>query len=97
MNVAIIKTGTANLASVTSAFNRLNVASRIVDSPGEINSDDAVVLPGVGAFAAGMKTLTENSWPQVLRQRFETQQPTLAICLGLQPVSYTHLTLPTKA
>ena len=84
MNVAIIKTGTANLASVTSAFNRLNVASRIVDSPGDINSDDAVVLPGVGAFATGMKTLAEDNWPQVLQQRFETQQPTMAICLGLQ-------------
>lgn len=84
MNVAIIKTGTANLASVSSAFNRLNVASRIVNSPNEINSDDAVVLPGVGAFAAGMKTLTDNGWPTFLQQRFEKQQPTLAICLGLQ-------------
>lgn len=84
MQVAIVKTGTANLASVTSALNRQNVVSRIVNTPDDINSDDIVVLPGVGAFAAGMQTLNANGWPPILRERFEKKKPTLAICLGLQ-------------
>ena len=84
MNIAIIRTGTANLASVVAAFGRLSAAPRVVTRPDELQPDDAVVLPGVGAFAAGMESLAKAGWDRVLIQRFAAGQPTLAICLGLQ-------------
>ncbi len=82
--VAIIRTGTANLASVRAAFHRLGIQSYIVKAPSELQPDDPLVLPGVGAFQAGMAALREQNWESVLRTRLESDLPTLAICLGLQ-------------
>ena len=83
-DVAIIRTGTANLASVMAGLRRLAINPRVVDSPSQLGSADAVVLPGVGAFASGMAALREAGWDHVLMSRWETNEPTLAICLGLQ-------------
>jgi imidazole glycerol phosphate synthase glutamine amidotransferase subunit len=82
--IAIIRTGTANLASVWAAFRRLHVPTTVVTRPGELWPDDAVVLPGVGSFAAAIQRLNEAQWTQVLVGRMERDEPTLAICLGLQ-------------
>ncbi len=82
--IAIIRTGSANLASVMAAFRRLQVPARVVTIPSELSAADAVVLPGVGSFAAAMQRLREAEWPPVLVERFVDDCPTLAICLGLQ-------------
>ena len=84
MNVAIIQTGTANIASVRVAFERLGVCPRLVSDPRQISNNEALVLPGVGSFAAGMKALRDNNWIDVLRERVTQDQPLLSICLGLQ-------------
>ncbi len=84
MRFAIIRTGVANLASVRAALNRLDVESRLVESPSELEAPDAVVLPGVGAFDAGIDMLDANGWRPYLQGRYERNEPTLAICLGLQ-------------
>ena len=82
--ISIIRTGAANLASVVAAFRRLGEDSRIVDAPNEVGEDDRVVLPGVGAFETGSQAICQNGWRDFLRSRFNRDQPTLAICLGLQ-------------
>lgn len=82
--VAVIRTGTANLASVIAAFRRLQIPARIVSTPGELSAADAVVLPGVGSFAAAMQRLGDANWTDVLIERIANDSPTLAICLGLQ-------------
>ena len=84
MNIAVIRTGTANLASVVAALSRLSVNARVVAQPEEVTSDDAVVLPGVGAFSAGMEALARRGWDEFIVERFASGQPTLAICLGFQ-------------
>ena len=43
-----------------------------------------MVLPGVGAFAAGMARLRQLRLVEALRARLAAGRPTLAICLGLQ-------------
>ena len=83
-DIAIIRTGTANLASVVAGLRRLTTHPRVVDMPSQLGAADAVVLPGVGAFASGMTALRQGGWDSVLRSRWETGAPTLAICLGLQ-------------
>lgn len=82
--IAIIRTGSANLASVMAAFQRLQVPARVVTAPHELSTADAVVLPGVGSFAAAMQRLSDAAWSDVLIERFANDSPTLAICLGLQ-------------
>ena len=84
MQVAIIRTGTANLASVAAAFRRMHIVPTVVEDPAQVEPDMIVVLPGVGAFGAGMAALETRGWPDLLRARFEQDQPTLAICLGWQ-------------
>lgn len=83
-SVAIIRTGTANLASVVAAFARLDARSRIVDSPDDVRDDDATVLPGVGTFDAGVDALNKYGWPAFLVERWQNDFPVLAVCLGLQ-------------
>ena len=82
--VLIVPTGTANVASVCAAFDRLGVRQRICSDPAQVASAPAVVLPGVGAFAAAADCLDALGLREVLRERMQAQQPTLAICLGMQ-------------
>jgi len=83
-SVTIVSTGIANTASVVAAFGRLGVSCVITDDAGEIERAEALVLPGVGSFGAGMQRLGECGLVGILRERVENNQPTLAICLGMQ-------------
>jgi len=84
--VHIIRTGVANLASVVAAFHRLGAETELTTEPESVRAADFVMLPGVGAFAAGMAALGGRSGElaQALISRFSSDRPTMAICLGLQ-------------
>lgn len=82
--VRIVATGVANLASVRAAFARLGLATEVVQDAAAIASAHRLVLPGVGAFAAGMQRLRELELVEALRERVVAGRPTLAICLGMQ-------------
>jgi len=82
--VSIINTGVANIASVQSAFSKLGYKTRFVESPDEVFENPAVILPGVGAFGAGMSALNAMEYVRPLRLRIESGKATLAVCLGMQ-------------
>jgi glutamine amidotransferase len=82
--VVIIPTGAANTASVVSAFRRLEAAPEIAGNAANVSDAPFVVLPGVGAFEAGMAGLRTQSMIEPLVDRIRAGRPTLAICLGLQ-------------
>lgn len=82
--VVAIATGVANLASVTAAFGRAGVALQASTDPDLVRRAAAVVLPGVGDFAAGRAALAEHGLDDALRERLCRGGPTLAICLGMQ-------------
>lgn len=84
--VVIVKTGVANIASVLAAFHRLGADTDLSTDPETIASADFVMLPGVGAFAAGMAALggKDGALASALKSRFSSDRPTMAICLGLQ-------------
>lgn len=84
MDVAIVATGVANLASVAAALRRLQATPQIVADAAAVGDARAVVLPGVGAFGAAMRELHARELVQPLRARISAGRPTLAICLGLQ-------------
>ncbi len=84
MKVYLIQTGVANVASVAAAFVRLGAEVELTSDPATVASAPAVVLPGVGAFGAGMASLCNQGLDRALSQRIAAGRPTLAVCLGLQ-------------
>jgi len=82
--VVLIRTGTANLASVTAAFQRTGCDIRVSESADDAVNAERLVLPGVGAFGAVAERMDALGLREPLRERIRAGRPTLAICLGLQ-------------
>lgn len=82
--VALVATGIANVASLRAAFTRLDCELDEVDAPEQVRDAAAVLLPGVGAFAAGIERLRAVELDLALAERVRAGAPTLAVCLGLQ-------------
>lgn len=80
----MIRTGTANLASVGAALERAGSTVRFSEDPADAEGADLVVLPGVGAFGPVAARLDELGLRDPLTRRIAAGRPTLAICLGLQ-------------
>lgn len=84
MKCVVIRTGTANLASVCSGLVRAGLDVELTVDPERVKSAHAVVLPGVGAYGASVKPLREHGIAEPLRERLLAERPTLAVCVGLQ-------------
>jgi imidazole glycerol phosphate synthase glutamine amidotransferase subunit len=83
-DVTIVETGVANIASLIAAFDKLGYRAGLTGEPAEIAAAERLVLPGVGAFGAGMAMLEESDLVEPLRERLAAGEPTLCICLGMQ-------------
>jgi imidazole glycerol phosphate synthase glutamine amidotransferase subunit len=82
--VAIVPTGTANLASVQAAFRRLGAEPVIVEDADAVRQAERVVLPGVGAFGAAAMRLQARGLDAAIRERILADRPTLCVCVGHQ-------------
>ncbi|UPT74522.1 MAG: imidazole glycerol phosphate synthase subunit HisH [Elusimicrobiota bacterium] len=86
--VAIVDYGMCNLDSVARAVQECGGDPRVTADPKTIASADSVILPGVGAFGAGMAHLRERGLEAPLREAaLERKVPFLGICLGMQLLS----------
>lgn len=82
--IAIVDYGVGNLYSIQKAFNKFTAKAVITDEVKEIMSADALVLPGVGSFEAGMNGLRIRNLETTIKQFAKTGKPVLGICLGAQ-------------
>lgn len=83
--VAVIDYGAGNLTSVSKALELTGARVTVTSTAGEIESADAVVLPGVGAFGDAARRLRERGIiPVMARAVNEGKKPFLGICLGFQ-------------
>ena len=83
--IGIIEYGMGNLRSVRNALVFLGVQPVIVSNRAEIDSCDALILPGVGAFGDGMDVLRERGLVDVLAEEvLGKKKPFLGLCLGMQ-------------
>jgi imidazole glycerol-phosphate synthase subunit HisF len=82
--VVIVDSGVANLASVRAAFSRLGVETEVSGESDAVRRGQRLVLPGVGAFGAGMAALKRRDLDIAIRDAATESKPILAICLGLQ-------------
>ena len=81
MSVAIVDCGGANLRSVATSIERLQIPYVITDNSDEIIKAQYVILPGVGSAQNVMKHLESKNLNNVITQ---LKQPVLGICIGMQ-------------
>ncbi|MBE2270707.1 MAG: imidazole glycerol phosphate synthase subunit HisH [Anaerolinea sp.] len=83
--LAVIDYGAGNLRSVVHALTYLGIENMcIVRSADQMRGADKIILPGVGAFGAGMQKLHEQGLVQPIRSAVWAGVPFLGICLGMQ-------------
>lgn len=83
--LAVVDYGAGNLRSVLHALNYLGAESiRVVHAPHELRGARKIILPGVGAFGAGMNKLREQGLIQPLRDAANSGIPFFGICIGMQ-------------
>ena len=82
--ITIIDSGIANIASVSAAFRRLGAETCVTREPALVAGAEAIVLPGVGAFADGMASLQNCGVVGPIQSAAAGGTPILGICLGMQ-------------
>jgi glutamine amidotransferase len=82
--IAIVDYGMGNRRSVQRALQQVGARVALTDDPTEISAADGIVVPGVGAFPAGMASLRRRGLDDLLVARAAAGQPVLGICLGMQ-------------
>ncbi|KOS71664.1 imidazole glycerol phosphate synthase [Lysinibacillus contaminans] len=84
MKIGVIDYGMGNLFSVEQALKRLGCDVFVTADEKELDSADALLLPGVGAFPDAMKRLAETNLDGYLQKVKAENRPLLGICLGMQ-------------
>lgn len=82
--IAIVDYGAGNLRSVQNTLKHVGAETKTVSKPSELDGVDKIVLPGVGAFGAGMAALRESGFVEPIIQATKAGVPLLGICLGMQ-------------
>ena len=80
--IAVVDYQKGNLKSVERGLIAAGGEALITADASEIAKADAIVLPGVGAFADAAATMCELGQMDVIRERVRAGVPFLGICLG---------------
>lgn len=81
--IAVIDYGAGNIFSVKNALDYLGMESILTDKKEDIESADALILPGVGAFPSAMDMLNKSGLVDTIKTEAK-KKPFLGICLGMQ-------------
>lgn len=84
MTIGLVDYGLGNLGSVANMLKRVGAETTRVSTPEQVDAVDKILLPGVGAFDAGVRRLTEPALDIALREFAASGRPLLGICLGMQ-------------
>ena len=82
--VVIIDYGVGNLRSVEKAFAATGCEAIVSAEESELRRAERLVLPGVGAFGACMKALTEHGFDRLVVEKSREGTPLLGVCVGMQ-------------
>jgi len=74
--------GVGNLRSISKGLEKSGAQVQITHNHNDLRNSDAIVLPGVGAFAPAVKNMEPIT--DVLAETMNNGKPILGICLGLQ-------------
>jgi imidazole glycerol-phosphate synthase subunit HisH len=82
--IAIVDSGVNNIRSVRNALTFVGADVIVATKPDQLVGADKIVLPGVGAFGAGITALREAGFEAPIKAAVDAGTPLLGICLGMQ-------------
>jgi imidazole glycerol-phosphate synthase subunit HisH len=82
--IVVVDYGVNNLASVVRALAAGGFEARLSRDPDEVRRADRVLVPGVGNFGQGSRTLSSTGLGDAIKEVSSAGRPVLGICLGLQ-------------
>lgn len=82
--IIVVDYGVNNLASVVRALAASGHSAQLTRDPEQVRHADRVLLPGVGNFGQGSRTLAASGLGQAVKEAAQAGAPVLGICLGLQ-------------
>ena len=83
-SIGVVDYGSGNLRSVCKALEASGADAQLVTTSAQLSSVDAVVVPGVGAFADCAANLQASGLWDPLKAWIQGGRPYLGICLGYQ-------------
>lgn len=83
--IAILDYGIGNLKSIYNMFKKIGVDAVITSNVCDVLEADKYILPGVGAFDYGIRSLKGVAFFEQLEEQVVVKKkPLLGICLGMQ-------------
>jgi imidazole glycerol-phosphate synthase subunit HisH len=82
--IGVVDYGSGNLRSVCKALETAGAAVGLVTTAAQLDSLEAVVVPGVGAFGDCARNLRHSGLWEPLSEWLDAGRPYLGICLGYQ-------------
>jgi glutamine amidotransferase len=82
--VTIVDYGINNIFGLRRALEHIGVGVATTAHAAEILNARRLILPGVGAFAAGMGNLAKRGLVEPVAQYAKSGRPLLGVCLGMQ-------------
>lgn len=82
--IAVVDYGVNNLASVVRALAAGGHQASLTNDPEEVRRAERILVPGVGNFGQGSRTLAATGLGEAVREAATAGRPVMGICLGLQ-------------
>lgn len=82
--IGLVDYGMGNRRSAEKAFAHVGAHVEVSADPQRLREMDGLVLPGVGAFPAGMAAIRALGLDELLVERARAGVPLLGLCLGMQ-------------
>jgi imidazole glycerol-phosphate synthase subunit HisH len=84
VTVGIVDYGMGNRRSVEKALERVGARTLVTGDHDALTAADGLIVPGVGAFPAAMRSLRAAGLDELIVRRAEAGTPVLGLCLGMQ-------------
>jgi imidazole glycerol-phosphate synthase subunit HisH len=84
VTVGIVDYGMGNRRSVEKALERVGARPLVTGDHDALTAADGLIVPGVGAFPAAMRSLRAAGLDELIVRRAEAGTPVLGLCLGMQ-------------
>lgn len=83
--IVVVDYGLGNVGSIVNMIKKVGYKAKVTSSAADILAAERIILPGVGAYDAGMSKLAAKGLIEPLGKAvLEKKIPILGICLGMQ-------------